>query len=144
MSQVGSCLFFCSVFVGLRISFTNTPKIAKLETTHQPSSSDHNDISPDLIMSKLKGEGSRLACVNNNTPQLWEESRRENFGENNYHGDDVGDAAILSRQTVPILMTAVNDGTPFSSRDRDLPPSSLDSRRGFKAKKLLLGQLCPF
>ena len=95
-------------------------------------------------MSKLKGGGGCLACVNNNTPQLREESRRENFGENNYHGDDVGDAAILSRQTVPILMTAVNDGTPFSSRDRDLPPSSLDSRRGFKAKKLLLGLLCPF
>ena len=93
------------------------------------------------------------ACVNNNTPQLREESRRENFGENNDHGetatdDDVGgDAAVLSRlqsdrPTVHILMTAVNDGTPFPSRD--LPPSSLDSRHGFKAKKMLRGCHVPY
>ena len=94
---------------------------------------------------------------NNNTPQLREESRRENFGENNDHGetatdDDVGgDAAVLSRlqsvrptdrPTVHILMTAVNDGTPFPSRD--LPPSSLDSRHGFKAKKMLRGCHVPY
>ena len=72
----------------------------------------------------VKGSCCRRCLRNNNAPQLREESRRENFGENNYHGGGGGDdglvvadaavAAAVSR-LFPILMTAVNGGTPFPS-----------------------------